>query len=110
MFNPASVDRDNEGYLTNPDNWNKDIAQHFAAEENITLDDECWTIINFMRDHYTEHSVAPDVRHAVKALAVNHNYEKKEAKKRIFTLFPYGYVKQACKIAGMKRPRGWSTG
>ncbi|MGC2048350.1 MAG: sulfite reductase subunit gamma, partial [Gallionella sp.] len=23
---------------------------------------------------------------------------------------PYGYVKQACRIAGMKRPRGWSTG
>jgi sulfur relay (sulfurtransferase) DsrC/TusE family protein len=28
----------------------------------------------------------------------------------VFELFPYGYVKQACKIAGMKRPRGWSTG
>jgi tRNA 2-thiouridine synthesizing protein E len=28
----------------------------------------------------------------------------------IFELFPYGYVKQACKIAGMKRPRAWSTG
>ncbi len=24
--------------------------------------------------------------------------------------FPYGYVKQACRIAGMKRPRAWSTG
>jgi len=24
--------------------------------------------------------------------------------------FAYGYVKQACKIAGMKRPRAWSTG
>jgi len=29
---------------------------------------------------------------------------------RMFRLFPYGYVKQACKIAGMKRPRAWSTG
>jgi len=105
-----SIDRDNEGYLVNPDDWNKEVALHFAAEENIELDDECWTVINFMRNYYNEHSVAPDVRHTVKALAAGHNYEKKEAKKRIFTLFPYGYVKQACKIAGMKRPRGWSTG
>jgi tRNA 2-thiouridine synthesizing protein E len=28
----------------------------------------------------------------------------------MFELFPYGYVKQACKIAGMKKPRAWSTG
>lgn len=24
-------------------------------------------------------------------------------------LFSYGYVKQACKIAGMKRPRAWTS-
>ena len=28
----------------------------------------------------------------------------------LFVLFPYGYVKQACKIAGMRKPRAWSTG
>jgi tRNA 2-thiouridine synthesizing protein E len=33
-----------------------------------------------------------------------------DARKQLFELFPYGYVQQACKIAGMKRPRGWSTG
>ncbi len=43
-------------------------------------------------------------------LATTFQCDKKEAKKRIFELFPYGYVKQACKIAGMKRPRAWSTG
>jgi len=36
--------------------------------------------------------------------------DKKAAKGRLFQLFPYGYVKQACKIAGMMRPRAWSTG
>jgi len=46
----------------------------------------------------------------MKSLAKEHGYDKKEVKKIIFTLFPYGYVKQACKIAGMKRPRAWSTG
>jgi len=39
-----------------------------------------------------------------------HGYDKKSAKQHLFELFPYGYVKQACKIAGMQRPRAWSTG
>jgi hypothetical protein len=36
--------------------------------------------------------------------------ELRDAQKKLFELFPYGYVKQACKIAGMRRPRAWSTG
>jgi sulfur relay (sulfurtransferase) DsrC/TusE family protein len=32
------------------------------------------------------------------------------ARQRLFELFPYGYVRQACKVAGMRRPRAWSTG
>lgn len=27
----------------------------------------------------------------------------------IFEPFPYGYVNQPCRIAAMRRPRGWST-
>jgi len=109
-LNYTDVARDDEGYLLNPDDWNEDVARYFASEESLELDNESWFVINFMRQHYNEHSVAPDVRHAVKALGAEYGYEKKEAKKHMFSLFPYGYVKQACKIAGMKRPRGWSTG
>ena len=36
--------------------------------------------------------------------------DKKGAKQQLFKLFPYGYVKQARKIADMQRPRVWSTG
>ena len=35
---------------------------------------------------------------------------KQHAKAQLFQLFPYGYVQQACKIAGMQKPRAWSTG
>lgn len=45
-----------------------------------------------------------------KHLAAHLGCDKKTAKARLFELFPYGYVKQTCKIAGMKRPRAWSTG
>ena len=37
-------------------------------------------------------------------------FHKRTHQARLVELFPYGYVKQTCKIAGMKRPRAWSTG
>jgi tRNA 2-thiouridine synthesizing protein E len=106
----TDITRDNEGYLVNPDEWSVDIAALFAKEEDLELNEDSWIILNFMRDYYTEHKIVPDIRHAVKHLAHEKDTDKKTAKKRLFELFPYGYVKQACKISGMKRPRAWSTG
>ena len=106
----TGVLRDAEGYLVNPEDWSKSIALELAAEEDIEIDDDYWLAIDFMRDYFNEHNIAPDIRHLMTYLATNYQCDKKQAKKRIFELFPYGYVKQACKIAGMKRPRAWSTG
>ena len=104
------IERDAEGYLFNPDDWDIAIANELAKEERIELNDTYWLILNFMRKYYGEHNIAPDVRHLISHLAIVKKCSKTEAKKIIFNLFPYGYVKQACKIAGMKRPRAWSTG
>ncbi len=100
-------DIDEEGYLVEPLTWNEEIAERFAAQESIQLTEDHWDAINFMRRYYAEHQVAPDVRHVSKHLSLRLGPASRNA---IFELFPYGYVKQACKIAGMKRPRAWSTG
>ncbi len=100
-------DIDEEGYLINPEAWSEDVAREFATLENIQLTDEHWEAIRFMRQYYVEHQIAPDVRHVMKHLAQELG---EVSRNKIFELFPYGYVKQACKIAGMKRPRAWSTG
>ena len=99
-------ERDAEGYLVEPGDWNEDVAQVLAWQENIDLGEAHWVVIHFMRDFYQEHQVIPDVRfvtrHLMERLGGSRNL--------VFELFPYGYVKQACKIAGMRRPRAWSTG
>lgn len=100
-------DVDDEGYLIDPHNWNEDVAKEFARQENIELAEDHWDAIHFMRQYYASHQIAPDVRHVIKHLAKRLG---PESRNKIFELFPYGYVKQACKIAGMKRPRAWSTG
>lgn len=98
---------DAEGYLVEPGEWNEAVAHALARSANIELGDDHWDVLRFMRAYYEEHQVAADARHVIKHLeqslpGAGRNY--------LFDLFPYGYVAQACKIAGMKRPRGWSTG
>lgn len=100
-------ERDDEGYLLDPADWNEDVAAALAASENIRLDEDYWDVLRFMREFYEEHQIAPDARYVIKHLAERWGGE---ARKKLFELFPYGYVKQACKIAGMRRPRAWSTG
>jgi tRNA 2-thiouridine synthesizing protein E len=101
---------DAEGYLINPEDWNESVALTLAAEESIELNDHYWPVLRFMQSYWRENRVAPDVRHVVDYLTREFGYDKKFAKQHLFRLFPYGYVKQACKIAGMQRPRAWSTG
>jgi dissimilatory sulfite reductase related protein len=98
---------DAEGYLIEPQEWTDEVAVVLAQQENIELNDDHWDVLRFMRDYYAEHQIAVDVRHVIKHLAKKHG---PESRNMVFDLFPYGYVKQACKIAGMKRPRAWSTG
>ena len=100
---------DAEGYLVDPLDWDENVALLFARQEQIELGDEHWKIIRFMRKYYEEHQIAADARFVKKLVAKELNYGK-DAGSRMAQLFPYGYVKQACKIAGMKRPRAWSTG
>lgn len=110
MGSSAQIIRDNEGYIVNPADWDEKLARELAAEEDLELTDDYWPILHFMRRYWEQHQVAPDVRHVVSYLAETQGQDKKRAKQSLFKLFPYGYVKQACKISGMQRPRVWSTG
>jgi len=86
---------DEEGYLIEPKDWNENIAKEIASQEDINLTEDHWDAIHYMREYYAEHQIAPDVRHVMKHLAARLG---QESRNKIFELFPYGYVKQACKI------------
>jgi len=110
MHDVKGVQRDGHGYLIDPEAWDDEVARELASEENLELAEPYWPILHFMREYWRVHQVAPDVRHVVSFLAKDAGLDKKSAKDHLFQLFPYGYVKQACKIAGMIQPRAWSTG
>jgi TusE/DsrC/DsvC family sulfur relay protein len=99
--------RDAEGYLVEPATWSRIVAEALADELGITIEDDHWDVIHFMRCYYEEHQIAADARFVIKHLETRY---PGTGRKRLYELFPYGYVGQACKVAGMKRPRAWSTG
>lgn len=100
---------DDEGYLTDPADWSHELAAKMAHQEGIVLTDAHWAVIEFMREYFERRQITPDARHVIKHLATYKGGDS-EGRNELFRLFPYGYVKQACRIAGMRRPRSWSTG
>lgn len=98
---------DAEGYLVDPSEWTETVAVELASQLGIVLGEDHWDVIRFMRDYQEERQVTADARHVMKHLESRY---PGAGRRRLFELFPYGYVGQACKIAGMKRPRAWSTG
>lgn len=108
-YEGTRVRMDEEGYLVDPESWDEQVAEELSETENLQLAPEHWKVIRFMRRYYDEHRVAADARFVVRFMADELGYGRK-ARNELFKLFPYGYVKQACKVAGMKRPRAWSTG
>ncbi len=110
---PVSADSavavDDEGYLVDPDDWSESVAAALAAREGLPLTELHWQVLRFMRAYLDEHQLIPDARFVIRFLA-DEAGAGDAARQKLFELFPYGYVKQACKIAGMRRPRAWSTG
>jgi tRNA 2-thiouridine synthesizing protein E len=99
-LNGTSIELNDEGFLNDPTQWNKDVAAFLAkTEEGLdSLTDEHWSVINFIRDHYLQNNLAPMVRAICKTTNL--------PLKRIYELFPSGPAKGACKLAGLPKPDG----
>jgi dissimilatory sulfite reductase related protein len=95
----APVDVDAEGFLTNPQQWNEQIAEAVAAENGIPeLTDRHWLVVRFMRDRYLQTGNAPSIRSLGKESGV--------PIKELYQLFPKGPAKLAAKIGGIPKPKG----
>ena len=66
--NGRSLEVDEEGYLSNLNDWEKDVAEIMAKEDGIDLGEDHWEIINFLREYYEEYQIAPAVRVLTKAV------------------------------------------
>lgn len=100
-----SYEVDEEGYLVNLNEWVEGIADVMAAQDDLELTPEHWDIIKFLREYYEEYQIAPAVRVLTKAVGKKLGKEKGNSK-YLYSLFPYGPGKQACRFAGLPKPTG----
>lgn len=99
MIAGKTVDVNEEGFLSNPDEWTKEIAVELAKEEGIDeLTDAHWKVIDFSRQSAVESGKAPTLRTITNGSGVN--------TKELFKLFPKGPAKKVAKIAGLGKPEG----
>jgi TusE/DsrC/DsvC family sulfur relay protein len=103
--NGQAFETDEEGYLVNLSDWSKEIAEHIAQQEEVSMTDNHWEVVNFLRNYYDEYQIAPAVRVLTKAIGKQLGADKGNSK-YLYDLFPYGPAKQACKIAGLPKPTG----
>jgi TusE/DsrC/DsvC family sulfur relay protein len=80
MFSNRQSVRDIEGFVVDPVDWSRDLARRLATEENLELTEDYWQILEFMREYWLEHHVAPDVRHVIEYLVRQKGCEKKRSK------------------------------
>jgi len=89
---------DDEGFLQQPDQWDRGVAEAMALDFDMTLTDRHWLVIDYMRDTYLETGQAPTIRSLGKQSGV--------PVKELYQLFPKGPAKLAAKLAGIPKPHG----
>ena len=92
------VNVNEEGFLTQYDEWDEDIAKALAAQIEVDLTDEHWKAIRFLREDYkTQGETATSRRvQTVGGIPV----------KEQFALFPKKPAKKMAYIAGLPKPKG----
>ncbi|NMB67550.1 MAG: TusE/DsrC/DsvC family sulfur relay protein [Chloroflexi bacterium] len=88
-----------EGFMTDPKQWNKEIAAELAKQEGLeTLTDAHWKIIDFCRATGLATGKSPTLRQITVGTGIS--------TKDLFALFPKGPAKKVAKIAGLGKPEG----
>jgi tRNA 2-thiouridine synthesizing protein E len=90
-----------EGFLINPDDWDEDFADAMAAQADIPsgLTDQHWEVIRFIREFVKEKGRCPLVYETCDANALY--------LEDLQRLFPTGYQRGACRIAGVTYREGY---
>ncbi len=94
-----TVQVNDEGFMTLPGEWTKDIAVEIAKEEGIAeLTPAHWKVIDFCRQSAATSGAAPTLRTITNGAGLT--------TKDMFALFPKGPAKKVAKISGLGKPEG----
>ena len=87
-----------EGFLTEFDEWSEEIGAELAKNIEVEMTDEHWALIRWLREDYKEKGETATTRRVQTAGGV--------PTKRQFELFPKKPAKKMAYIAGVPKPKG----
>ncbi len=89
---------DDEGFMTEYDEWTEELGKTLAAQIGIDLSDEHWKAIRFLRSDFTEKGETATLRRVSTVGGI--------PTKELFKLFPQKPAKKMAYIAGLPKPHG----
>lgn len=97
-LNGHQVHVDQEGFLTEYDEWDEDLGRVLAAQIGIDLSEEHWKVIRFLREDFQGKRETATLRRVQTMGGV--------PVKQQFALFPKKPSKKMAYIAGLPKPHG----
>lgn len=97
-LNGREVHVDEEGFLTEFDDWDEELAKTLAANIGLDLTDEHMEVIRFLRADYVEQGETATLRRVDTIGGF--------PTKRLFQLFPKKPAKKMAYVAGLPKPVG----
>ena len=98
MISGREVHVDDEGFMTEYDEWNDELGSQLAANIGIELTDRHLDAIHFLRDDFKTQGETATLRRVSTLGGV--------PTKELFELFPKKPAKKMAYIAGLPKPAG----
>jgi TusE/DsrC/DsvC family sulfur relay protein len=87
-----------EGFLTDPSEWDEQLAKVLAAQIGLDLTDEHWKAIRFLRQDFATQGETATLRRISTVGGI--------PTKSLFQLFPQKPAKKLAYVAGLPKPHG----
>jgi TusE/DsrC/DsvC family sulfur relay protein len=87
-----------EGFMTDPSEWDEQLAKSLATQIGLDLTDEHWKAIRFLREDYATQGETATLRRISTVGGI--------PTKTLFQLFPQKPAKKLAYVAGLPKPHG----
>jgi len=88
-----AIPLDHNGFILNFKDWDDQFTRYYAANKNLSLGEEHWVIIHYIRKYFSLMGVAPMVKLIQRELGIS--------PQKIGQLFNLTDIKDVCKLAGL---------
>jgi tRNA 2-thiouridine synthesizing protein E len=98
------IELNKDGFVVDPLTWTREVAEHMAQKDGLTLTEGHWEVIDYLRDYFKKYQIAPMIK--ILAKEIGKIWPEKGNTLYLYRLFPDGPAKQACRYAGLPRATG----